>query len=66
MRITDEQNAELQVINEALLEQSRSIDRFLSRHGGPDPLFSFPEVYHCRVLLDHALDEMKLALGDDY
>ena len=66
MRINDEQKAELQVINETLLEQSRSIDRFLSRHGGPDPLFSFAEVYHCKVLLEHALDEMKLALEDDY
>ena len=66
MRITDEQKAELQVINEALREQSRSIDRFLSRHGGPDPLFWFQEVYHCRVLLEHALDEMKLTLEDDY
>ena len=65
MRITDEQKVELQIINEALLEQSRSIGSFLNSHGGPDPLFSFPEVYHCRVLLEHALDEMKLALEDD-
>ena len=66
MWITDEQKAERQVINEALLEQSRFIDDFLSRHGGPDPLFLFSEVYHCGVLLEHALDEMKLALEDDY
>ena len=65
MWITDEQKAEIQVINEALLGQLRSIDDFLDRHSGPDLLVFFTEVYHCRVLLEHALDELKLALEDD-
>ena len=65
MWITDEQKAEIQVINEALLGQLRSIDDFLDRHGVPDLLVFFTEVYHCRVLLEHALDELKLALEDD-